>query len=229
MTELKRRLLAVLALLAFASVASYPLAQPLLLKVKGDLFPGVRLVILQPQEAIITYLKTSILIGFAFTLPAITYHLWAFLAPGLLKDEKRMVTTLVIPSAIMFVTGAAFGYYLLLPATLGFLIDSAAPLAEPMISLDEAVSFVTFILAALGMVFQMPLASWALARLGAVSSGDLAAYRRHAIVLIFLAAGVITPDPSPITQILLALPMMLLYEASIISAKLAGGKDARKR
>ncbi len=229
MAELRRRLLAVLALLAFASLVSYPLAQPLLLKAKEDLFPGVRLVILQPQEAIVTYLKTSILIGFALTLPAMTYHLWAFLAPGLLRDERRMATALVIPSAVLFAAGIAFGYCLLLPATIGFLIGSAAPLAEPMISLDEAASFVTFILAALGLVFQMPLATWALARLGAVTPGGLAAYRRHAVVLIFLASGLITPDPGPLTQILLAMPMMLLYEAGILSAKLAGGNHARKR
>jgi sec-independent protein translocase protein TatC len=228
LTELRRRLVFVTVLFFLSSVLSYPLAQPLLMKVKADLFGGMPLVILDPQEAVMAYVKVSMLLGFALTLPALAYHAWAFVAPGLLADEKRLIAYLLAPSAALFLLGAAFGYFIVLPVALGFLIESARPLATPMISLDAAMSFVVFILFALGVVFQIPLVTWALARLRVLSAAQLARYRRHAIVLIFLAAGIITPDPSPVTQTILAVPMVLLYEVGIFAAKAAGGGDARQ-
>lgn len=225
--EFRRRLIVVLVFLALATVLSYPLAQTLLMKIKSDLMPGVNLVIIEPQEAVISYINVSILLGFTFTSPVIAYNLWAFIAPGMLRREKRMLAYVVLPSVALFLAGMAFGYFILLPMAFRLLLDSAAPLATPMISLGAAVSFITTILLALGLVFQMPLIAAILARIGVLKHSTLSNYRRHAIVLIILLAGIITPDPTPIPQIILSVPMIILYELSIYSAKLAGGKDAR--
>ncbi|MFH1055512.1 MAG: twin-arginine translocase subunit TatC [Candidatus Altiarchaeota archaeon] len=222
--EFRRRLIVVLAFLIAATVLSYPLAQPLLLKMKEDLLGGINLVIIEPQEAVMAYFSVSLLLGFTFTLPVLTYHLWAFIAPGLLKQERRMLAYLIIPSVFMFLIGVAFGYYVLLPVALKFLLASAEPLATPMISLGSATSFITSLLLALGVVFQLPLITAALSRLGVLDYRTLARYRRHVIVLIFLIAGIITADPGFVTQTLLAVPMVLLYEVGILTSRVAGGK-----
>jgi sec-independent protein translocase protein TatC len=229
LAELRRRLITVLALYMLIAVLSYPLAKPLLSRMKADLLPGAHLIIVDPQEAVMSYIKASLLIAFALTLPVTAYHAWAFAAPALLRDEKRLIAYLIVPSTIMFAAGAAFGYLILLPVALGFLIGEAEPLATPMLSMDAAFSFITFILLAMGLVFQLPLVCAALAKLGVLTPARLSHYRRHAIVLIFLASGIITPDPSPVTQALLAAPMMVLYELGILAAKIAGGGHARKR
>jgi sec-independent protein translocase protein TatC len=181
------------------------------------------MIMIGPQEALMAYVNVSILIAFALTLPVITYHMWAFIAPGLLKKEKMMLAYLVIPSVALFVIGVSFGYFILLPIILRFLIASAVPLAIPMLSLESTFSFIVTILLALGLVFQLPLITAALTKLGVIRPKTLTGNRRHAIVLLFLAAGIITPDPTVVPQIILAVPLILLYEIGILTSKLAGG------
>jgi sec-independent protein translocase protein TatC len=223
LAELRRRLIAVCAVYALATVLSYPLAKPLLLKIRSDLLGGVPLVVIEPQEAVVAYVNVSMLIGLALALPAIAYHVWAFIAPGLAGRERKTLLCLVAPSAAMFIAGVGFGYYILLPVAFSFLLAEAALLATPMISLGSALSFITSVLAALGLVFQMPLVSAGLARLGVLRAQTLANHRRHAIVAIVLVAGIITPDPSVVPQLILSVPMIALYEAGIWTARLAGG------
>lgn len=223
LAELRRRLVSVVVLFVLATIVSYPLAQPLLAKVKSDLLDGVPLVILEPQEAVVAYVNVSMLIGFALTLPALTYHMWAFISPALMAREKRMTLYLIAPSALLFALGVAFGYLILLPLAFRILLAEAMPLASPMLSLGSVVSFITTLLFALGVVFQMPLVTAALAKLGVLKARTLGEYRRHVIVLIVLAAGIITPDPTIVPQLILSVPMILLYELGIFTAKLAGG------
>ena len=223
LAALRRRLIIVVLLFALASALSYPLSAPLLIRMKADLLPGVTLVILDPLEAVTAYVTVSMALGFALTLPVIIYHFWSFLSPGLMRDERRLLLYLVLPSSVLFCLGACFGYFVLLPVALGFLVGEAAPLATPMISLGSFISFVSFSVISLGIIFQMPLISAALAKMGVLTHRHLSAYRRHAIVVLFLAAGILTPDPSPVTQALLAVPMLALYESSIATARLVGG------
>lgn len=221
--ELRRRIISILVVFGAVTILSYPLAQPILLKAKSDLLGGVSLVILEPQEAVVAYVNVSMLIGLLLTLPLITYHMWAFMAPGLLAKEKKMVAYLVVPSVLMFLAGVAFGYFILLPLAFRILLSSAEPLATPMLSLGSVISFSVTILAALGLLFQMPLVSAALSKLGVLKASTLSKYRRHAIVLIVLVAGIITPDPTIIPQLILSVPMILLFELSIWTSRLAGG------
>ena len=205
------------------AVASYPLAGPVLLKMKSDLLGDVPLVIIDPTEAVVAYVNVSILIGFILTLPVSIYHLWAFLNPALRRQERKMILYLIVPSVAMFLAGVAFGYFILVPMALRLLIFESYPLATPMLSLGSTISFISTLLLALGIVFQWPLITAALGRFGLVKSRTLAEYRRHSIVLIVLAAGIITPDPTIVPQLILSVPMMLLYELGIITSKVAGG------
>jgi sec-independent protein translocase protein TatC len=223
LAELRRRLISVTALFVVATIVSYPLSQPILSKVKSDLLGDIPLVIIEPQEAMVAYVYVSMFFGFALMLPAITYNVWAFISPALLASEKRMVLYLVAPSVLLFLIGVSFGYFLLLPLALRVLIAGAAPLASPMLSLGSVVSFITTILLALGVVFQIPLVTAALSKMGLLKAKTLSKYRRHVMVLIVLAAGIITPDPTIIPQLMLSVPMLLLYELGIITSRLAGG------
>jgi len=223
LAELRRRQIIVLAVFTLTTVLSYPLSKPILSKVKSDLLADTPLVILAPQEALMAYVRVSMLVGFGLTLPVLTYHLWAFIAPGLLQRERRLLLYLVLPSALMFALGVLFGYFVLLPVTLRLMLSSAAPLATPMLSLGTTFSFITSILLALGVTFQLPLATAALTKLGVLDAPALSRHRRHAIVLLLLAAAIVTPDPSVIPQLILAVPMILLYELGILTSKLAGG------
>ncbi|MBD3389197.1 MAG: twin-arginine translocase subunit TatC [Candidatus Altiarchaeales archaeon] len=220
--ELRRRLISVLSVFAIAAILSYPISPSLLSRAKADLLGDLDLVVLGPQEALMIYVKVSVLLGFAFTMPVLTYHVWAFISPGLLKKEKEFIAYLVLPSALLFASGLLFGYYALLPVALKFLIASAQPLATPMLSLDHTFTFIVSILLALGVIFQLPLVTAALARLGLLDSRALSRYRRHSIVVILLVSAMVT-DPSVVTQLLLAVPMIILYEVGIFTSKLAGG------
>jgi len=191
--------------------------------VKADLFPDSILIVTSPQEAVMTYVYASIIMAFALTFPVFAYHLWAFLAPGLVADEKRLIAWVVLPSTLLFLAGMGFAYLILLPRALSFLIAAARPLAEPMLSMGQAFYFIGSIMAASGLLFQIPLVTAVASRLGSVGPTSLSHYRRHVILASFIVAAIIT-DPSPVTQVLLALPMILLYEAGIMSARLFGGK-----
>ncbi|MFH0862445.1 MAG: twin-arginine translocase subunit TatC [Candidatus Altiarchaeota archaeon] len=221
--ELRRRTVSALIVFLIASVASYPLAQPMLLKIKSDMLPDASLVIIDPAEAVTAYVNVSLLMGFILALPATVYHMWAFLDPALRRQERKMMLFLIVPSVSLFLAGVAFGYFILVPTALRFLLDSSEPLATPMLSLASTISFVTTILLALGFLFQWPLITAVLGRLGFLKAGTLSQYRRHSIVFIILAAGIITPDPTIIPQLILSAPMMLLYETGIITSKIAGG------
>ncbi len=135
LAEFRRRMLSSLAVFLLATLLSYPLAQPLLIRIKSDLLGGLPLIVIDPTEAVVAYVNVSILIGFLLSLPVFTYHMWAFISPALARSERRMILQFVIPSAVMFLAGVSFGYFVLVPLALRFLLDGIAPLATPMLSL----------------------------------------------------------------------------------------------
>lgn len=221
LVELRRRVLVVLVFLFFASILSYPLAPAILNRVKADLLSGVSLVVLSPMEALMVYIKVSLAAGFVLTLPVFVYQVWAFVSPALGRKEKKMLFYVILPSVFLFLIGAFFGYFILLPITLKFLVDTASYVATPMFSLDETISFIVSIILLLGLVFQLPLVTAVLSRLGLVTPDALRSGRRYSIVLIFIVAAAVTADPSAVTQILVAVPMVFLYEVGVWTAKLA--------
>lgn len=220
--EARSRLSKILLFFLFCTLLSYPLAKPVMQAVKDDMLSGVELVVIEPQEAIIAYIWASLLMGVLLTVPFMTYHLWVFMAPGLKKSEKNLILRLFVPAVFLFGLGCAFGYFVLMPVSLKFLISQATPLATPMLSLYSTFSFITYLLILLGLMFEFPLISYGLSRAGFLSHETMRQYRRHAIVASFLFAAVVT-DPSPVTQVILAAPMVALYEVGVLTAKIGGG------
>ncbi len=219
--ELRRRILWILFILVFFSIVSYPLTPSLLSKIKRDLLRGSSLVVLSPQEAILVYIKISLLLGFTLSLPFIIFHSWRFIAPGLIEREKRLFLCVVTSSILLFLLGAGFAYFFLLPITLRFLLEVANWTAVPMLSLERTINFILLIILISGLIFQLPLVVGILTRLSLVNYKILSSKRRYVILLAFIISALIT-DPSMVTQILVAIPIIILYEISILVSKILG-------
>jgi sec-independent protein translocase protein TatC len=168
------------------------------------------------------YLKLSILTGIIAASPIIFYQLWAFISPGLYKKEKLAVLPLVSISTFLFILGAGFCYYAVLPYSLKFLIGFGGDLLSPLITVGSYISFSGMLMLAFGVCFQLPIAAYVLGKIGLVSPGFLRNGRPYAVILILIFAGVLTPSPDIATQLMLAIPLYLLYELSIIIVKMTG-------
>jgi sec-independent protein translocase protein TatC len=222
--ELRWRLLKALLSVIITAVASLYFGEELLkfiLAPAGD----IKLHFTEVTGSLYAYLKVSLLVGVMASLPIIFYQLWAFVSPGLYRREKSIVLPLVLTSTAMFLAGAAFCYYIVLPLAMKFLISFGSELLNPIITVNSYLSFAGFMLLAFGMAFELPVAAFILARMGIVSPTFLAHGRRYALVIILIAAAVLTPTPDVFTQLMLAVPLYILYEISIIVARFVYPKE----
>lgn len=182
------------------------------------------LIFIEPLEYWTTYFRVALLLGVAISMPVIAYQVLAFVGPALTRSEKRWVYPIVVGASLAFVAGCAFAYYVELPPALGFLIGAPSGLAEPQIRISSYMDFVIRLVLVTGLVFEMPLLVMGLAKLGVVNSRKLLGWWRYALVLAFVVAAVVTPSIDPLTQALVAGPIIVLYFAGILLAKLVEGK-----
>jgi sec-independent protein translocase protein TatC len=175
-------------------------------------------------EAFFNYMKISFFASLFLTSPYSLYQLWKFISPGLYKSEKKYVVPFVITSTLLFVGGVLFGYFLALPPAFSFFVEFSSDFLKPMISLREYLSFSLKLLLAFGLSFELPVIIFFMVKIGVVSSKMLAKQRRYAILVIFVAAAILTPSPDALTQIIMAIPLMGLYEIGIFVAKFAEKK-----
>jgi sec-independent protein translocase protein TatC len=178
-------------------------------------------------EAFFTYLKVAFLTGLIVASPIILYQFWMFVAPGLYKTERRMMAPVVLLSSLFFIGGALFGYFVVFPWGFKFFLGFATDTIRPLPSMREYFGFSAKLLLAFGLVFELPIVLTFLAKLGIVSVEFLKKNRKYAILIFFAGAAILTP-PDVITQIMMALPLMALYEISIIGAKLFGKKKPKE-
>ena len=176
---------------------------------------------ISPLEIFVTNLKMSLFAGVFLAAPVLFYQAWKFVAPGLYKSERRLVLPFVVFSTLFFTSGAAFCYYWILPFAMKFLLGFSGDGINSAISVAAYLSDVTRLLLAFGAVFELPLAIFFLARAGIVSAAGLASFRKYAVILIFIVAALLTP-PDPITQLGLAVPLLVLYEVGVIVARIWG-------
>jgi len=185
--------------------------------------PGSSLVFTAVPEAFFTYFKAAILAGVFFCSPFILYQVWAFISPGLYQREKKYILPYLFVSSFFFILGAAFCYFIVFPVIFRFFLSFATDEIRPLPSIREYLTFTIKLLLAFGLLFQWPALVFFLSRMGVVSSAFLARNRKYAILLIFVAAAILTP-PDLVSQLLLAGPLILMYEGSIWMAKLLGEK-----
>lgn len=180
---------------------------------------GVQLVVLSPVDAVAAQLWLAVLLGIVAGLPVVAYEIGAFVGPALLPGERSVVARVVPLIAALFLAGAAFAWWLLAPLLLGTLYSFAPGLgAAPLLNVPDLVTFVALLVVAMGLVFELPVLMAALARAGVVAPRTFASKWRHAIVAIFLLAAIITPDPTVVGQLFVAIPMSVLYAVGVAAA-----------
>ena len=227
LAELRRRLIiSVLALLAGSAVsfAFFDQLIELLVRPAEDLETGVggQLIFTEVTELLATSIKVSFVAGFILSFPVILYQVVMFVAPGLTGREKRYVLGFLPGASLAFASGVAFGYFVMTPPALHFLLTFGGGVAEPMIKVSSIVNLMVRLLFWMGIAFETPLVMYLLTQLGLVNARKLARFRRYWVVVAFILGAIITPTFDPINQGLVAIPLLVLYEVGILLAKWAG-------
>ena len=240
LTELRKRLIHSFIFLFIFFIFCYFFAEyiygflvdPFAQAVKDD-GSDRRLIFTALQETFITYLKVSFFTAFFVTCPFILMQIWKFIAPGLYKNEKRAILPYLISTPILFLLGGILVYYLVMPLAIKFFLSfetigskTSLPI-QLEAKVNEYLSLIMRLIFAFGISFQLPILLNLLARIGVVNSEYLRKRRRYVIVIIFALAAILTP-PDPITQVGLAIPLLLLYELSIFTVSFIEKKNRMK-
>jgi len=188
--------------------------------------PGqsAKLIYTAPHEAFFVYMKVSLISGTLLSIPVILWQIWRFVAPGLYANEKKYMLPVIFCSCFCFVSGVVFGYFVVIPVAFKFFASFSSEYITPMLRTTEYLAFANKMLLCFGLAFQLPVFAFFLAKLGLISSGFLKRKRKWAIVLIFIAAAVLTPSPDVVSQLLMAAPLLVLYEASVWIVHFFGAK-----
>ncbi|MDA8239449.1 MAG: twin-arginine translocase subunit TatC [Nitrospiraceae bacterium] len=233
LTELRKRILISVVVLFFAFLFFFNYSEelfklitfPLNSEIKLDLAnPYIRieekvgppLVFLAVAEAFWIHFKVSFVAAFIASLPIIFYQLWSFIAPGLLEKEKRYVMPFVLFATLLFLVGSLFCFYVVLPFSLTFLLGYKTASLTPMLSVEKYIDFCLKFILAFGLIFELPVVILYLTRFGIVSPKTLAKHRKYAVLFSFIAAAILTPTPDAFNQVLMAIPIILLYEIGML-------------
>lgn len=220
LAELRRRILTALSAVALAALVAYGFAGPVMGGAQEAIRPaleGRRLVFLTPAEAFFTEIKFSLFLGLFLALPVVLHQAWSFVRVALFPVEARFFRFLLVSSVLSFYAGAAFAWFVAIPYAIRFLLSGQ--LFTPMISVESWFSFLAGTSTIFGAMFQTPLVILALDRSGLLPARLIARARRLAVVGIFVLAGVFSP-PDVVSQFLVAVPMLLLFEAGLLLARL---------
>lgn len=222
LTELRKRLAISVGTVIVMFFIMFAFWQPLLdwmIAPLVEVLPkGSTVIFTKVQEPFFTALKVAFFAGFILSLPVIFWQLWLFIAPGLYENEKKMVIPFAVGATVMFVIGALFCYYVVIPFGYAFLINFGSQLFTALPSIGDYVSFFTKLMFGFGLAFEMPTVTFFLASIGLVTDKTLKEFFKYALVVIFLISALLTP-PDVLTQFLMAGPMILLYGLSILIAK----------
>ncbi|DAB32153.1 MAG TPA: twin-arginine translocase subunit TatC [Sulfurospirillum sp. UBA11407] len=222
LVELRKRLAVSVGTLFVMFFVCFTFWQPLLAwmlePLKLVLPPESSVIFTALQEPFFTALKVSFFASFIISLPIIFWQFWLFVAPGLYENEKRLVIPFVLFATVMFLMGASFCYYVVIPLGFEFLVNFGGELFTALPSIGEYVGFFTKLLFGFGLAFELPVITFFLAKIGLVDDEAMKGFFRYAIVIIFFVAALLTP-PDILTQFLMAGPLILLYGVSILIAK----------
>ena len=224
--ELRQRIFKSIIALVVGFLIAWPFKKSILLFLEKPLPEDLRgkLIFLSPPEAFFTALKVSFFAGILIALPFVLYQAWKFIEPGLYEHEKKFILPFIFFSLLFFFGGASFAYFVILPFGLRFLLGFMGDLLTPQITVGSYISFVIQMILAFGFVFLLPVVVWLLSKLGVINYRMLENNRKYAILVIFVIAAVLTP-PDIFSQVMMALPLLGLYELSIWIAKITGREE----
>jgi len=223
--ELRKRLIHILIALAIGFTLCYSFKEWLFLVVTRPLIAVLPknsyMIFTSLPEAFFTYMKIAFFASLILTSPFILYEIWKFVSPGLYPKEKKYVFPFVFFSTLLFAGGVLFGYFIALPPAFKFFVSFSTDALKPMVSMREYLSLALKFLLAFGICFELPVFVFFLTKIGIVNARMLSRQRRYAILVIFIVAAVLTPSPDVVSQILMAFPLMILYEISILVSRFA--------
>ncbi len=220
--ELRSRIIKVAAIFVLAAIVTWFFRKPLfyaLLAPAGDQFQGERLFVTSVGEQFVSDMKLALWAAFVLSIPVLLYQAWAFVAPAVGEMGRVATYVLITLASSLFLAGIAFGYFFVLPAGLSFLLGWDTERYETIITPSFYLAFTTRFLLACGIVFELPAATYVCAKLGLIDANLLKKYRKHAIVANTVLAAAITPSPDPFTMVMLAVPLIIMYELSIVIAR----------
>lgn len=214
--EIRLRLIICIVAIVAASSVAYLYVEDIIAAIAA---PAGKLYFLNPAEVFFSYIKIAVFTGCLITLPILCYEVWAFIRPALKPAERVSVWWFIPITVILFYSGLAFSYFIVLPAAVQFFMGFATATLQPMFSLDAYLSFFIAFELPFGIVFELPLLLFFLAKAGLITSAYLKSKRKVLIVIAFIFAAVVSPTTDIFTQTMIAIPMILLYEFSIILVK----------
>lgn len=186
---------------------------------------GAALQNLRPFGQLFLYMQIAIMVGIIISIPNVFYQFWQFISPALRKKERRYIFWIVVFSSVCFLAGIAFAYFAMLPLTLKFAAQFGSESIKNEFSIEEYMSIIISVMLAAGLVFELPMISFFLSKLGILKPSFMKKYRKHAIVIIMIAAAFLTPGTDPVSQMVLAVPLVVLYEISIFISKISQKKS----
>ncbi len=166
----------------------------------------------------IVFFKVVAIVGVIISFPHTLYQLWKFIAPGLYENEKSWVRVITFFTSLCFMVGIAFAYFVMIPSMLSFAASFGTEQIKNNIDINEYFSFISTILLAAGLFFELPMVSFVLSRFGMLKAKTMRKFRRHGIIVILLLAAILTPTPDPVSQLIFAIPLFFLYELSVLIA-----------
>lgn len=221
--DLRKSIIISLAAIIIAAVASFAYSEQLLAIVTYPLRSlNQRLIVTGVTEAFWVKLQLSFLAGFIIAFPVVSWSVWRFVKPALYPHERKYVYILFPATLVLFAGGVTFAYFGILNLVLYFFINIAGQNLETMFKVDQYISFVMSFCLPFGLVFEMPVIAFFLARLGIIKYEFMAKHRRHALLVIVIVAAALTPGPDPLSQTAMAVPMYFLYEISIWVTRFSG-------
>jgi sec-independent protein translocase protein TatC len=222
LVELRSRLLRSVVAIMIALVALFPWAKQIYAALAAPLLKvlphGSTMIATDVTGTFLVPLKVTLMAAFVLTLPYVLWQMWAFIAPGLYQHEKKLAGPLVFSSVLFFLLGMAFAYFLVFPWVFAFFVGYTPAGVQMMTDIDKYLSFVLWMFVAFGATFEIPVVEVVLVRMGIVTIAKLKEIRRYVIVGAFVVAAVITP-PDVVSQLMLAVPMCLLYELGLVLAR----------
>ncbi|RJQ45778.1 MAG: twin-arginine translocase subunit TatC [Nitrospiraceae bacterium] len=205
------------------NVIVFSLQKPFISFVPGQ-NPDLNLIFLAPAEALWMHLKIAFISGCIISSPVIFFELWRFISPGLLPKEKKLAVPFVLTTTLLFMIGAIFCFVIVLPFAINFLLTYKTENIKPMISAEKYIDFCLKFILAFGAIFELPVVVVFLTRMGVVTTDFLAKNRKYAVLIAFVAAALLTPTPDAFNQILMAVPILVLYEAGILASRILNRK-----
>lgn len=220
--ELRRRLLTSLALLVVLFVVTFNFSEKIIVWIKNSVLTNesASLIFLSPAEALWSNITASAFVAILLSFPFFTFQIWRFISPGMKMNERRFSLIFVSSSCLLFCAGLAFAILIVLPFSIGFLLQYKTEGLTPFISIGMLLDFYVKFALAFALIFELPLVLTLLTKAGLVTPAFLSKNRKYALLLAFIIAAVLTPTTDIVNQLFMAVPMIILYEVGIIMSKI---------